>query len=512
MGTASVTLYAKWLGPQWSHQAYLKAPNNSDNDTFGLHLSISGDTIAVGANCEDSTTTSIINGSNLSSTNDSGNQNGAVYVFTRSGTTWSHQAYLKAPNNSNSDYFGNSVSISGDTIAVGTGFEDSTTTSIINGSDLSSTNDSGNSNGAVYVFTRSGTTWSHQAYLKAPNSSNEDYFGESVSVYGDTIAVGAYGEDSTTTSIINDSDLSSTNDSGYDNGAVYVFTRSGTTWSHQAYLKAPNNSNTDHFGDSVSLSGDTIAVGANLEDSTTTSIINDSNLSSTNDSGGSNGAVYVFTRTGSTWSHQAYLKAPNNSNNDYFGDSVSISGDTIAVGSPREDSTTTSIINGSNLSSTNNGGSSNGAVYVFTRSGTSWSHQAYLKALNNSDTDEFGESVSVYGDTIAVGAPGEDSTRTSIINGSDLSSTNNNGSNNGSVYVFTRSGTTWSHQAYLKAPNNAYGETGNFGVDISVYSDTIAVGAHLERSTSTSIINGSDLSDANCSGAYNGAVYVFTRQ
>ncbi|HPC42351.1 MAG TPA: FG-GAP repeat protein, partial [Spirochaetota bacterium] len=90
------------------------------------------------------------------------------------GSTWSHQAYLKAPNNSNDDYFGSSVAISGDTIAVGAPGEASTTTSIINGSDLSSTNNAGNNNGAVYVFTRSGSTWSHQAYLKAPNNSNDD--------------------------------------------------------------------------------------------------------------------------------------------------------------------------------------------------------------------------------------------------------------------------------------------------------------------------------------------------
>jgi len=354
-------------GKLWSHQAYLKAPNNSNGDIFGNSVAISGDTIAVSAVNEDSTTTSIINGSDLSSTNNAGNNNGAVYVFTRTDSTWSHQAYLKAPNNSNEDYFGSSVAISGDIIAVSAIYEDSTTTSIINGSDLSGTNDSGTDNGAVYVFTRTGSTWSHQAYLKAPNNSNDDYFGSSVAISGDTIAVGAPGEASTTTSIINGSDLSSTNNAGNNNGAVYVFTRSGSTWSHQAYLKAPNNSNLDVFGNSIAISGDTIAVGANNEDSTTTSIINGSDLSSTNNAGNNNGAVYVFTRSGSTWSHQAYLKAPNNSNLDVFGNSIAISGDTIAVGARLEDSTTTEIIHGSDLSGTNDSGDNNGAVYVFTR-------------------------------------------------------------------------------------------------------------------------------------------------
>ncbi|HNW28676.1 MAG TPA: FG-GAP repeat protein, partial [Spirochaetota bacterium] len=143
----------------WSHQAYLKAPNNTDNDQFGFSVAIYGDTIAVGAPYEDSDTTAIIHGSDLSGTNDSGNANGAVYVFTLSGGTWTHQAYLKAPNNGgagvgNGDNIGSSVAIYGGTIAVGASNEASTTTDIIHGSNPSGTNDSGSQNGAVYVFTR----------------------------------------------------------------------------------------------------------------------------------------------------------------------------------------------------------------------------------------------------------------------------------------------------------------------------------------------------------------------
>jgi hypothetical protein len=107
------------------------------------------------------------------------------------------------------------------------------------------------------VFVRSGTTWTHQAYLKAPNTSIQDYFGYSVAISGDTIVVGAFGEDSNTTDIINGANLSSTNNSGSSNGAAYVFTRSVTIWTHQAYLKALNTSNSDSFGSSVAISGDT---------------------------------------------------------------------------------------------------------------------------------------------------------------------------------------------------------------------------------------------------------------
>lgn len=489
-------------------QAYLKAPNNSDSDQFGWSVSISGDTIAVGADCESSDTTTIINSADLSATNDSKARSGAVYVYTRNGNEWMHQAYLKAPNSSEYGYFGYTVAISGDTIAVGTDAEDSSTTQIINGSDLSGTNDSGVNNGAVYVFHRIGTEWSLQAYLKAPNIQNMSGFGYSLAISGDTIVVGAPTEKSTTTAVINGDDLSGTNNSGGNNGAVYVFHRTGSTWSHQAYLKAPNNSDGDQFGYSVAISGDTIAVGSYNECSTTTEIIDGSDLSETNNAGRYNGAVYVFTRTGAVWSHQAYLKAPNNSEYDYFGKSVSISGDTIAVGAYGEDSTTTDSINGADLTSTNDSGLTNGAVYVFQRSGATWTHEAYLKAPNNSNLDCFGISVSISGDIIAVGAFYEGSTTKGIIVGSDLSATNDGGSRNGAVYVFARRNGEWSHLAYLKAPNTSNEDY--FGETVSASGTTVVTGAFFEDSNTTAIIDGPDLSAANDSGYNNGAAYVFT--
>lgn len=492
----------------WAHQSYLKPPQTNNGDDFGTAVAISADTIVVGELFEDSNSTSIINGSDLSGANDSGSANGAAHVFTRSGSTWSYQAYLKPPSTTNNDIFGVSVAIDADTIVVGANAEDSSTTAIINGTDLSSTNDSGSAAGAAYVFTRSGTSWSHQAYLKAPNASTSDEFGISVAVDGSTVVVGANAEDGNSTAIINGSDLSAANNSGSNNGAAYVFTRSGTTWSHEAYLKAPSTTNEDGLGQAVALDGDTTVAGSRGEDSTTTSIINGTDLSSTNESGGANGAAYVFTRSGTTWSHQAYLKAPNTSNSDFFSTSLAVDSDTIVVGAMQEASTTTSIINGTDLSSTNNSGTVNGAVYVFTRSGTSWSHEAYLKAPNTSNSDQFGISVAASGNIIAVGASTEDSSTTSIISGADLSSANDTGSNNGAVYVFTRSGTTWSHHAYLKAPNSSNDDL--FGTAVDVDDDTIVVGAKREDSTTTSIINGSSLSSANDSGDNNGAVYVFT--
>ncbi|HRG75568.1 MAG TPA: FG-GAP repeat protein, partial [Leptospiraceae bacterium] len=137
----------------------------------------------------------------------------------------------------------------------------------------------------------------------------------------------------------------------------------GSTWAQEAYIKAPNANGGDAFGISVSISVDTIAVGARNEDSNQTTITNGTTASADN-SAADAGAVYVFKRTGTTWAQEAYLKSPNAEANDWFGYPVSISGDTIAVGAMQEDSNQTTITNGTNAS-TDNSASNSGAVYVF---------------------------------------------------------------------------------------------------------------------------------------------------
>ena len=258
-------------------EAYLKASNTGGTDLFGHSVSLSGDTLAVGASQERSSATGV----NGSQSDNSARNSGAVYIFTRSGRTWSQQAYLKASNTGARDNFGYSVSLSGDTLAVGARLEDSSATGV-NGSQ---SDNSVRNSGAVYVFTRSGTTWSQQAYLKASNTGLNDEFGRSVSLSGDTLVVGAVGEASSATGV----NGSQSDNSVRNSGAVYVFTRSGTTWSQQAYLKASNTGEADWFGYSVSLSGDTLAVGASLEESSATGVNGDQK---DNGAAGS-GAVYV---------------------------------------------------------------------------------------------------------------------------------------------------------------------------------------------------------------------------
>ncbi|MBL8765456.1 MAG: FG-GAP repeat protein, partial [Phycisphaerae bacterium] len=149
-------------------------------------------------------------------------------------------------------------------------------------------------------------------------------------------------------------------------------TRSGSTWSQQAYLKASNTDMGDLFGSSVAVSGDTVVVGAYQEDSNATGV----NGNQANNSLWSAGAAYVFVGSGGNWSQHAYLKASNTEAGDYFGWSVAVSGDTVVVGAWREGSNTTGV-NGNQSDNSTLGG---GAVYVFVRAHGVWSQQAYLKA------------------------------------------------------------------------------------------------------------------------------------
>jgi len=181
VGDAHAT-YPLTIDP-WVQQAYLKASNTGVDDSFGYAVAVSGNTVVVGAYTEDSNATGV--GGNQG--NDSALDAGAVYVFVRSGVTWSQQAYLKASNTDASDYFGYSVAIAGDTVVVGARGEDSNATGIDGNQD----DDSVNAAGAAYIFVRSGTTWTQQAYLKASNTDAGDYFGYSVSISGDTVVVGA---------------------------------------------------------------------------------------------------------------------------------------------------------------------------------------------------------------------------------------------------------------------------------------------------------------------------------
>ncbi len=366
----------------WSQQAYLKASNTNANDRFGSAVAISVDTIVIGASNESNTEFG----------------SGATYIFSRSVNTWSQQAYLKSTDNigfTNLDHFGDKVAIFGDTVVIGAPFDSSNATGV-NGDQ---NNNLAVNSGSAYIFVNTAGSWNQQAYLKSSNSEADDQFGSSVSIDGDTIVIGAIREDSVATGVNGDQSNNSANASG----AVYVFVRNTGIWSQQAYLKASNpdtnNLFGDQFGTSVSIDGDSIVVGARWEESNAIGIDGDGSDNSIRASG----AAYSFVRQGNNWVPEAYIKASNTQqtgDGDWFGTSVAMSGQTLVIGAPWEDSNATGI----------NGDESNediiqaGAVYVYTQSsGLNFSVGGSVSGLAS------GNSVTLqnnFGDDLIISADG----------------------------------------------------------------------------------------------------------
>jgi len=283
----------------------------------------------------------------------------------------------------------------------------------------------GTNAGAVYVFTRSGTTWTQQAKLAATDIGGIQnvWVGFSVAISGDTLVAGGYRAN--------------------DRGAAYVFTRSGTTWTQQAKLISTDIQQDDWFGYSVAIDGDTIVASAMGEDTGATNT----------------GAAYIFTRSGTTWTQQAKIQASDRSTSAYFGSSAAIDGDTVIVGAFGKNAET-------------------GAAYIFARSGTTWTQQAKILSSDIQAEDKFGHSVAIDGDTVIVGAWGEDT-------GANAA---------GSAYVFTRSGTTWTQQAKIQASDPEAVDL--FGYSVAIEADTVIVSAPVED-------------PAGLTSA--GSAYIFTR-
>jgi len=362
-----------------SVETKLTASDGAEWNQFGRSVSVSGNTIVVGAEYD----------------NDNGVSSGSAYVFVREETSWIEQQKLTASDGAALDLFGNSVSVSGNTIVVGAHGDD----------------DNGQDSGSAYVFVREGTSWTEQQKLTASDGAAADFFGYSVSVSGDTIVIGAHGDD----------------DNGVSSGSAYVFVREETSWTEQQKLTASDGEALDFFGYSVSVSGDTIAVGAEYDD----------------DNGQDSGSAYVFVGEETSWTEQQKLTASDGEAADFFGYSVSVSGDTIAVGAHSDD----------------DNGQDSGSAYVFVGEETSWTEQQKLTASDGEAADFFGYSVSISGDTIAVGAKYDD----------------DNGQDSGSAYVFVGEETSWTEQQKLTASDGAAADF--FGYSVSISGDTIVIGA-----------------------------------
>jgi hypothetical protein len=307
-------------------QATLTAGGAAADDGFGSAVAISGNTALVGASGRDSSPYT---------------NNGAAYVFIRNGASWTQQAELTANDKASNVSFGQAVAIQGDTAVVG---------ALLDGPTFSY-------KGAVYVFTRSGTVWTQRAKLTASDYGNSAAFGKSVAIDGNTIVVG-----------------SSTD----GKGAVYVFTGSGATWTQQAKIQAAEALPGDGFSNALAISGDTLAVGAPLDDVVDASPNDD------------NGRVYIYNRSGTTWSQQTWLVPSDTDLHDQFGSALALRDAALLIGAPGE--STSPKVN-------------NGAAYVYARVGP-WVQQAKLLAADLESADGFGFSLALDSNLVAViGAP-----------------------------------------------------------------------------------------------------------
>ncbi|MCK5002673.1 MAG: integrin [Gammaproteobacteria bacterium] len=397
-----------------------------------------------------------------------------------SGTLVGSIGYFKASITDGGDYFGDEVSLSADgsTLVVGAPGEGGIATGI-NGDQA---DNSAPSAGAVYVFSRSGTTWIQQAYIKASNSDEGDNFGSAISLSADsnTLAVGAYREGSSSIGVDGDQ----TDNSAVSAGAVYVFGRIDANWSQQEYLKADsiNSSDmftSDYFGHKVNLSGDgnTLAICAP----------HFSILPS------DESRVFIFSRNNMSWTQQFRIDVIDVAailNSDVFNSvNLSIDGNTLAVG----------------VAAYRRGGfpPGPGKVLIYNRSELNWVLGAEISANYYNSTNNFGSAVTLSADghTLAVGATYEGSSATGI-NGDQ---TDSSVVGAGAVYVFNLRDTSWIQQAYIKASNTDEGDSFGSALSLSADGDTLAVGAIYEGSSATGI-NG-DQTDNSTSGA--GAVYLY---
>ncbi|CCO20397.1 predicted protein [Bathycoccus prasinos] len=284
---------------------------------------------------------------------------------------------------------------------------------------------------AVYVFTRTGTddsTWTETKKLTASDGAYGDSFGTSIAFDGNTALIGAIGDD----------------DKGYESGSVYGFTRTGTddsTWTETKKLTASDCGNNRMFGSLIAFHGNTALLGATFDDA---------------------GSVYVFTRTGtddSTWTETKKLTVSDDEEEDYWGDYPSYFGRSIAFDG------NTALIGATGIDHPGDLKCYSAAVYVFTRTGTddsTWTETKKLTASDGACRDSFGRLIAFDGITALIGAIGVD----------------DNGSDSGSVYVFTRTGTddsTWTETKKLTASDGE--ENDHFGPSIAFDGNTALIGA-----------------------------------
>jgi LPXTG-site transpeptidase (sortase) family protein len=332
-----------YTGKTWVLDGMLTAKDAAPGDTFGVSVAISAGRIVVGATGVDL--------ENPNKKDDELKDAGAAYIFTRSGGSWVQQAKLTADDYAEEDSFGSAVAIYQNTAVVAASTKN--LPPLVNV-------------GAVYVFQYGGgKEWGEQAKLLESKPFLGDYFGSSVAIYGNRIAIGAV----------------QTNPIGENGpGKAYIFKRDGQTWTTEAQLKAQGGRSGDAFGNAIALYGDTLVVGAQHADPD----LGAGRVTSA-------GAAYVFQRSGSDWEESATLNAADARVFDEFGRSVGVYNNLIVVGAD---------------GATQAGNSGSGAVYVFKKDKDGWSAQTRAVTDPTSEGDLFGRSVAISRDWFVAGASG----------------------------------------------------------------------------------------------------------
>ena len=318
----------------WVQEAELRADDGESGVWFGRWAAIDGDVAVVGAPLAD------VFGRD--------DDSGAAYIFQRRDGAWRQTQRLVADIPVGGEQFGWNVAIDGDVIVV------------------SASNETDGGGQGVYVFRRAGDEWALEAKL-APSEDGDDYFfGQDIDISGDTIVVGAKGRAAFV---------------GTNAGVVFVFQRRGSGWAESAILEASDAFVQDHFGRAVAIAGDTIVVGAYLEDS----------------AGADGGSVYVFERDPAApggWRQETKLIGASTGTRDWFGYEVGTDGTTVVVGAPHVNRAEPEIFRA-------------GLVTVFRRSGDGWVQVAELAAgdaVAAGPGADFGWAVDVEDGIVVVGA------------------------------------------------------------------------------------------------------------
>ncbi len=382
LGAAYVYYRNEGGADNWGLAAEITATGGQAGDRFGYSVAIDGDTIVVSAYSADSNT-------------------GAAYVFARNEggqDSWGQMAHLTATSSLGVSYFGWTVAVDGDTIVVGAPSTDI-------------------SRGAAFVYSRNqggADSWGQVAEITATGGVATDFFGGSVAIDGDTIAIGASGKDS-------------------DRGAAYLYGRNVggmDGWGLTAVVSASDRVSNDEFGTSVDIDGDTLAVGVPYDD----------------DLGSSSGSVRIFRRNeggADSWGETARLLPSDGAATDFLGGSVAIDDGTVVAGAHGADA-------------------NSGVGYVFTRWGGAWEEESEPSPDDAQMGDWYGRSVDVQGDVLVGGAPYEDS----------------QGANAGSAYIFERNrdgASAWGQTAHISASDGA--DSDHFGWSVAIDGDAVAVGA-----------------------------------